>query len=802
MSDGSYVVEPKLNDTEFISRLEKLSELVKQTMQEVSEVEATAKKSFQKIAEYSKSGFEETQSTVKISLGALSVEVSQRTKEIAEKSKVSFEKIAEVSKVELNKASAHAKSAFGTIGRVAKAGLGVAISAIEKVSSVLFSGLKAGMQYNSDMQGYFTNFEGMLGSASAATDVMTKLKTISSNTPFSMGDLSEASKTLLSFGENAQDLVPDLKTLGNISLGNADKFKSLAEVYGQVKSKGKLMGDDLQQLTSAGFNPLQIMAQKTGKSMSELQSEVEKGQISFNDVKQAMQDASAEGGQFHDAMQQSGQSFQGMISILENNAMALLGDVVKPITDGMTQTLLPGAIGALTQLQSAFESNGVDGLISAGSQILGNLLLGISNAMPDVINMAVSIIQMLCQAFTDNAGSFGEASMSTLYALIEALSEILPEFLNLGLMIFTNLLQGLVGNDDQTMEGITTLLGTMFTGFSEIMAQYLPTILLYGAQILFMLISGIVSGLPLLVQAALDLIVNFVTFLGANMPIILAAGVSLINSLVTGILSSIQSLLDTIPILIGGLVGAIAMNLPSILAAGMSILSNLLGGILQMLPSLITLGANIVGQLVSALVNNLPQIISAAIQIPFLIASTILTHIPDILAVIPNIFTSVSNTFSGIDWGSVGSNIVKGIVSGVTNGAGLLLDSLKGLASKALSGVKEFLGIHSPSKVFKDEVGQYMALGISAGFSDTMDHSVNSSLAQDSFDTIESVKSAMNRSFYTATPSVTNPYSSTFNGKENKTAQIQAQIHVTTNLEGKEVAHAIAPYVSEEIAFA
>ena len=88
-------------------------------------------------------------------------------------------------------------------------------------------------------------------------------------------------------------------------------------------------------------------------------------------------------------MQKQSQTFDGMISTLKDNAQQLLGDVVQPISDSMVSTLLPAAIDAIDQMSNAFQTQGVDGLIQAGSQVLVNLLTGIAQGLPNVITTAL-----------------------------------------------------------------------------------------------------------------------------------------------------------------------------------------------------------------------------------------------------------------------------------------------------------------------------------------------------------------------------------------------------------------------------
>lgn len=139
-------------------------------------------------------------------------------------------------------------------------GLGSKLSGIASTGIAAFAGMIAvaggaiaslgaiGVKYNSDMEQYMASFETMLGSIEAAKKHMEELKAFASSTPFEMSDLAKASTTLQAFGTNVEEVVPALKMLGDISLGNKDKFNSLALVYGQVRSQGKLMGQDLMQM--------------------------------------------------------------------------------------------------------------------------------------------------------------------------------------------------------------------------------------------------------------------------------------------------------------------------------------------------------------------------------------------------------------------------------------------------------------------------------------------------------------------------------------------------------------------------
>lgn len=131
-------------------------------------------------------------------------------------------------------------------------GVGVINSAAKKtalgIAAVGATVIGLGVNYNSQMEQYQAGFTTMLGDAEKAQGMINNLKDFAASTPFELTDLADASTTLLAFGEDVNNIMPDLKMLGDISLGNKEKFKSLALVFGQVQSQGRLMGQDLLQI--------------------------------------------------------------------------------------------------------------------------------------------------------------------------------------------------------------------------------------------------------------------------------------------------------------------------------------------------------------------------------------------------------------------------------------------------------------------------------------------------------------------------------------------------------------------------
>jgi tape measure domain-containing protein len=141
-------------------------------------------------------------------------------------------------------------------------------------------------------------------------------------------------QTMLGFGVAVDKVVPTLKMLGDISMGDAEKLNGLSLVFSQVKAQGKLMGNDLYQMINNGFNPLDEISRTTGKSMGELKQMMEKGQISFAMVENAMKTATGEGGKFNNMMQQLAETPAGKMAQLEGaweNTKVKIGEALMPL---------------------------------------------------------------------------------------------------------------------------------------------------------------------------------------------------------------------------------------------------------------------------------------------------------------------------------------------------------------------------------------------------------------------------------------------------------------------------------------
>ena len=246
----------------------------------------------------------------------------------------------------------------------------------------------AGIKYNATMETYLANLTTLLGgNEQAAQELLDTLREMANTTPYEATDLVKATQKMMAFGISAQDSLKYLQMLGDVAMGDANKMDSLTLAFSQISASGRATMEDINQMIDQGFNPLTIVAQKTGESMADLRDRVSAGGVSFEEIAGAFETATSEGGIFYQSMDKASQTTEGKISSLKDNFSTALGT--------MTESLLPfvtSAVDGLSKLANWFSnldeggktlvltiagialaigplSTAIGGLISIGSKI-------------------------------------------------------------------------------------------------------------------------------------------------------------------------------------------------------------------------------------------------------------------------------------------------------------------------------------------------------------------------------------------------------------------------------------------------
>lgn len=194
-------------------------------------------------------------------------------------------------------------------------GIGIGVKA-------LIDGIKQLGQAVIETRGQFqqmeTSLEVLLGSREKADALMAQIKEFAKVSPLDLKSTVAATQMMLGFNIEAEKVPKFLRAIGDVAMGDAGRFNSLTLAFSQMSASGKLMGQDLNQMINAGFNPLQTIAAKTGKSIADLKEDMSKGAISAEMVQQAFIDATSAGGKFYQMSERASKTINGQLSMLQD----------------------------------------------------------------------------------------------------------------------------------------------------------------------------------------------------------------------------------------------------------------------------------------------------------------------------------------------------------------------------------------------------------------------------------------------------------------------------------------------------
>lgn len=398
-----------------------------------------------------------------------------------------------------------------------------------------------------------------------------------------------------------------------------------------------------------------------------------------------------------------------------------LGDVFGGIGDIVGPKLQAG-LGKIGSLFGSFFSPGnfmkflgVGAIIAAlvaGLGLLDQSMQGQLFAMIGRLGAQLpGMLQKLSMQITANLPQMIAQGAAILTALMNTISENAPRLLSTAALLITTLVQGL----GQALPTLLPAAVQMITSLITALIAQAPMLIEGGMQLLQGLVQGIMNSLPTLIAAIPQILQALLTAFTTALPTVLNIGVDIILNIVNGLTSAMPQLVAMLPTVIQTLINTFTKNLPGIVQVGVNALVKLIDGLSQAIPQLVGYIPQIIASIVNTLASNLPQILQAGAQILITLAGGLAKAIPQLISQIPAIVRSIWNGFTSVNWGEVGMNIITGIASGVTSAAGQLVDAAVGAAKNALNWVKDKLGIHSPSRVFRDQVGVMIGRGMAEG---------------------------------------------------------------------------------------
>ena len=333
------------------------------------------------------------------------------------------------------------------------------------------------------------------------------------------------------------------------------------------------------------------------------------------------------------------------------------------ITGTTAQEAASTISGSVSSMKAAWDNflNGsgtLDSFIETAITSFKNIMGAVEKLIPDIITSIVNAIPQI----------------------VSAINEIFPQIINL----LVNQLPVLIEQ-----------LGIILNAILQILVSYAPQLIPIILQTIMMIVDVIIQNLPLLISAAVQIIVALCQGLAQSLP-------QLIPEIINAIILIVETLLN---------------NIDQLIDAGIQLIIGLAEGLINAIPILIEKAPVILEKLIIAIANNLPKIIEAGIKIIIKLGEGLIKAIPQLIANVPKVITSLIEGFGQFlsNMWDVGQDLVKGIWDGIKNAKDWLIGKVKEWCGNILDGIKSFFGIHSPSKVMRDEIGKFIPQGIAVG---------------------------------------------------------------------------------------
>ena len=316
------------------------------------------------------------------------------------------------------------------------------------------------------------------------------------------------------------------------------------------------------------------------------------------------------------------------------------------------------------------------------------------------------------EAASTLSGSFGtmQAAWTNFIAKLSVgnRDQVNQAMMDLASSASTFLFQNLIPAIGRIITQLPSAIGTFIT-------TAIPLLIENGKQIISNIIQGWQENKGRWKDTVNNFLDNAIEWIETSLPQILAEGIASVEEFIAGWGQGDGHMMATVGELIGKILTVIIKAVPQILAAGVLIVGKLAVGFIQNIPYFLTQIGTLLGQMISTIASNFPKLVSSGGSMLLKIIAGFINGITNIPSAVKKAVDSFKSNFRNVDWGELGTNIIKGIVNGITGGIGKLVTAAKNVAKNALDAAKEALGIHSPSRVFELEVGKMIDLGLAAG---------------------------------------------------------------------------------------
>ena len=397
------------------------------------------------------------------------------------------------------------------------------------------------------------------------------------------------------------------------------------------------------------------------------------------------------------------------------------------LSDQLTPTIRQfvqfGADG-ISKITDAFKEGGLTGAMDAFGGILSDGIAMITEMLPTVIEAGIGLVDALVDGISNNIEPLTNAALEIGLKLIDGIGSMLPKLVTAGLQIIITLANGISKNIKKITATIVDVVLQIVKTLTE--PSTLTKLLNAGLQIILGLAEGILEAIPSILEALPEIIDNIVTFIVEAIPMIIEAGVQLLTALVDNLDDIIDGIVTDIPLIIDGLISALFEKdaLEKIIQAGVDLLVSLVSNVPEIIAGLVKAIPKIIDGLTKQLLD--PETINKIVSTGINLLASLLNNTGEILRRlgegVKKIVDGISDALAEriVDMIEVGKRLAEGIVDGFNQAKDWVVNGVSEFADNWLTGVRQIFGIHSPSRLMRDEIGKNLALGLGLGFEDEM----------------------------------------------------------------------------------
>lgn len=491
----------------------------------------------------------------------------------------------------------------------------------------------------------------------------------------------------------------------NIGKQALDSYANYEQLVGGVETLFKNNAGTIENYANnayktAGLSANEYMETVTGFSASLLQSLGGDTEKSAKYADQAITDMADNANKMGTDMSMIQNAYQGFAkqnyTMLDNLKLGYGGtkeEMQRLLSDAQKISGIKYDISNLNDVYSAIH------VIQGELGITGTTAEEASTTIQGSVTSMKSAWQNMLTGIADDTAPFDELINNLIDSIISVAKNILPR-----------------------VESVINGIGTFVLSLVQMINNHLPEIMGVGVNIVTSLTQGILQMLPDLANSAVHIISKLVSTLIEMLPQIIEGGIQIIVALAQGLAEQLPMLVPQMVETVITIVNSLLDNIDMIIDAGIKLLIGLAEGLINALPQLIDKIPVIIDKLITAITDNLPKLVEMGITLVVKLAEGLIKAIPQLVSKIPQIINSLVNGFGKYfsNMANVGKNLVSGIWEGIKNAKDWLIGKVKEWCGNIVNGIKSFFGIHSPSKVFKDEIGTNLALGLGEGFSNTM----------------------------------------------------------------------------------